>query len=300
MPFFVLKGDLVSMNVDAVVNASNVNLRMVEGVGRAIYHKAGDVELAKACKAIGHCEVGDAVVTPPFGITNTKAIIHAVAPIYVNGKHDEEENLRKVYNKCLSISLDKGFTSIAFPLLSGEFNYPLKEAYSIACDVFSTFLKNNPEFNIYLVMYKNFPEMINEETQIALTKYIIDSKAINFSNQECDEGFDSFTKKYIKRSGLELSEIAYRSNIRLSYLEEICDKRNNDIISKDTIVALGVGLGLSKEELNALLISEGFVVESSIVADLIVCYYLDKGNYNIFEINSTLFQYGFKPLGSNR
>ena len=76
MPFFVEKGDLVSMNVDVIVNASNVNLSMVEGVGRAIYHKAGDSELAKACKTIGHCDVGDAVMTPSFGLTNTKAIIH--------------------------------------------------------------------------------------------------------------------------------------------------------------------------------------------------------------------------------
>ena len=61
MPFYLKKGDLVSANVDAIVNASNVNLKMVEGVGRAIFHKAGDSDLARACKLIGKCALGNAV-----------------------------------------------------------------------------------------------------------------------------------------------------------------------------------------------------------------------------------------------
>lgn len=297
MPFFVEKGDLVSMNVDALVNAANVNLSMVEGVGRAIYHKAGDAELAKACKAIGHCDVGDAVMTAPFGITNTKAIFHAVAPIYVNGKHDEEENLRKVYNKCLELALSNNFTSIAFPLLSGEFNYPLKECYAIAVDVMKNFLKTHLDMNIYLVMYKNFPEMISEETQIALTKYIIDCKASNFSNVESNDVFEDLLKKHIKKSGLTLEDVAYRSNVRKTYLDSLLAKKNKENIDKDTIISLSVGLGLTKEEMNKLLISKGFVIEPSIVANLIVCYFLDHKDFDIYKINSTLFQYGFKPLG---
>ena len=297
MPFFVQKGDLVSMNVDALVNASNVNLSMVEGVGRAIYHKAGDIELAKACKAIGHCDVGNAVMTPSFGVTNVKAIIHAVAPIYINGKHDEEENLHKVYNKCLMLALDNNFTSIAFPLLSGEFNYPLKECYAITVGIMKEFLKTHLEMNIYLVMYKNFPEMINEETQINLTKYIIDSKVSNFSDTIIKSDFDDLLKKHIKKSGLSLDEIAYRSNVRKSYLEMLLVKKNHETLNKDTIISLGVGLSLTKEDLNDLLISKGFVIEPSIVANLIVCYFLDHKDFDIYKINSTLFQYGFKPLG---
>ena len=70
MPFYVLKGDLVEMNVDAIVNAANVKLKMVEGVGRAIFHKAGDSELQSACNKIGSCNVGDCKVTPSFNISN--------------------------------------------------------------------------------------------------------------------------------------------------------------------------------------------------------------------------------------
>ena len=51
------QGDITRLSCDAIVNASNVNLKMVEGVGRAIFHKAGDKELTNACKQIGHSVV---------------------------------------------------------------------------------------------------------------------------------------------------------------------------------------------------------------------------------------------------
>ena len=181
MPFFVQKGDLVSMNVDCIVNDSNVNLSMVEGVGRAIFHKAGDAVLAKACKEIGHCDVGKAVITPAFGIENTKAIIHAVGPIYINGKHDEEKNLISAYLSSLNLAIENGYKSIAFPLLSGTFNYPLKECYEIGTRAIKEFIKNHNDIDVYMIMYKNFPQMLTEETQIALTKYIIDNSAFIFS-----------------------------------------------------------------------------------------------------------------------
>ena len=75
-------------------------------------------------------------MTPSFNLTNCKAIIHAVGPIYINGKHNEEPLLREAYRNSLQICVDNGFKSVAFPLLSGEFNYPLDEAYKVAEDEF--------------------------------------------------------------------------------------------------------------------------------------------------------------------
>ena len=58
MPFYFKKGDLVQTECDLIVNDSNSRLIMVEGVGRAIFHKAGDRELSNALKKIGGCKVG--------------------------------------------------------------------------------------------------------------------------------------------------------------------------------------------------------------------------------------------------
>lgn len=299
MPFFVKKGDLVSMNVDCIVNDSNVNLSMVEGVGRAIFHKAGDTVLAKACKEIGHCDVGDAVITPSFSIENTKAIIHAVGPIYINGKHDEEKNLISAYNKSLNLAVENGYKSIAFPLLSGTFNYPLRECYEIAVKTIKEFLKEHNYMDVYMIMYKNFPQMLNEETQISLTKYIIDNSAFVFSNQEEKHTFTNLLNDAVKKSGLSIEEIAFRSNLKHEYVKKMLDE-NCEGIEKEDIICLAIGLGLDKTKTNALLISKGFVFEPTIVSDLIICYYLDNNIYDIFKINNTLFQYNLSPLGSTK
>lgn len=298
MPFFIQKGDLVSMNVDCLVNDSNVNLSMVEGVGRAIFHKAGDAVLAKACKEIGHCDVGEAVLTPAFGIENTKAIIHAVGPIYINGKHDEEENLTNAYNSSLSLAVEHGYKSIAFPLLSGTFNFPLKECYDIALRAIKEFLKKHDDLDVYMVMYKNFPQMLTEEIQIALTKYIIDNSAFIFSDQNEKHSFSSLVNDAVKKSGLSLEEIAFRSNLKQEHAKKII--ADNGDITKEDIICLAIGLGLDKTKTNALLISKGFVFEPTIVSDLIVCYFLDNKINDIFLINNTLFQYNLNSLGSNK
>ena len=183
MPFYLVNGDLVSMNVDAIVNAANVSLKMVEGVGRAIFHNAGDLEMTNACKAIGRCEVGQVVETPSFKILNTKSIFHAVAPIYINGKHNEYNLLEDAYNNCLNLAISKNYTSIAFPLLGGEFNWPLSDCYQVAKRTILNFLKNH-DLDVYMVFYKNIPNTIDDQLHEKLFHYITSGFKIEESNKK--------------------------------------------------------------------------------------------------------------------
>lgn len=299
MPFFIEKGDLITKEVDCIVNASNVNLSMVEGVGRAIFHKAGDVELARACKKIGHCSVGDAVTTPSFGIQNTKLLIHAVGPIFINGKHNEEKNLRSAYLKSLNLVLENNFSTVAFPLLSGEFNYPLKECYETAEDEILTFLKDHNEMVVHLVMYKNFPEIVNEEKQLDLKKYVQSNQGIAVKEIKSRKKFSSLLKSFISDKKMLLEDVSYKSNIKLSTLKKILSD-SIDSVSKETIFALGIGLELSKVELNSLLMTKGFVIENTSLCDLIISYFVDNKIYNVFEINRALFHYGFVAIGCEK
>lgn len=298
MPFIVKKDDLVSMKVDAIVNASNIKLSMVEGVGRAIFHKAGDRELSMCCKKIGHCNVGDAVLTPSFKMENCKGIIHAVGPIYINGKHGEEKNLMSTYNKCLDIALKNDFKTIAFPLLSGEFNYPLKDCYLVAEHSISAFLKKYTDFVAYLIMYKNFPEFFNEEEQQSLTTYIINNQTFNLVNSNKND-FLTLLREDIEKKKISLNELSYKANIREEYLNNILNDSINDI-EKNDIISIGVALELNKQELNDLLVSKGFKLEDNFIPDLIVCFYIDSKNYNIFDINRALFKYNYASLGNDR
>lgn len=301
MPFYFKRGDLVATECDAIVNASNVNLKMVEGVGRAIFHKAGDKELTYACKQIGHCDVGHAVLTPSFNLTNAKAIIHAVGPIYINGKHDEEKNLRKVYQSVFKIALDNNFKTLAFPLLSGEFNYPLRECYEIAEDEIKKFLMNHRDFKIYMILFKNFPENISEDEQTRLSKFILNNfktnantgyKSINKSN----ETFINTIRSIQKKKNISDEDLAFRSNFTPEDLNKVLSLQ--DILpTKNVCFALAVGLEANKEELTEIIKSIGFDSIKDDMTGLVTAYYLEKKEFDIFKINRVLFNYDVRPLG---
>lgn len=299
MPFYLKKGDLVAAECDAIVNASNVNLKMVEGVGRAIFHKAGDQELARACKAIGRCNVGKAVLTPSFNMTNCKGIIHAVGPIYINGKHNEEPLLRSAYVSSLNICLEQGYKSVAFPLLSGEFNYPLSEAYEIAQDECLKFLKQHEEFTIYLIIFKNFPELIEDSIHTRLKNFIIDNfdakiqDDIKTSNLE----FVSMVNEFMKAKNIDKDRLIQKSNILPSLLEKI-ENDSSYIPSKNFVLAVGVGLELNENEILKLFNSVGYKSLTNSVISLVVLFFIKEKNYDVFTINRALFSYEAKPLGS--
>lgn len=127
----LLSADITTLNVDAIVNAANSALRGGGGVDGAI-HRAAGPELMAACREIGGCETGKAVITPGFKL-KAKWVIHTVGPIWQGGEHDEGELLRSAYSESLRLAREAGVESIAFPAIScGVYGYPIQEAAGIA------------------------------------------------------------------------------------------------------------------------------------------------------------------------
>ncbi len=302
MPFYVLKGDLVTMNVDAIVNASNVNLKMVEGVGRAIFHKAGDKELTAACKNIGSCKVGDAVKTESFNMTNCKIIIHAVAPIYMNGKHGEEKLLISTYKKAFKILDEENLHSIAFPLLSGEFNYPLKDAYHVAFKVIMEYLKTHPENTIYLVMYKNFPTTVDDALQDELTKFITSTYSSKLEHKDLTIAKDNLkfvdtVRKYQNETNTSDEQLIMDGNLSRKLFSELVT--NPSFIPNKTVcLAFAIAMKLNRKDTINLLQSCGYNLVESNLLDSIVNFYIDQKNYDVYKINNSLFSYSLEPLGA--
>ena len=131
MAISTLKGDITLQHVDAIVNSANPSLLAGGGVCGAI-HKAAGPELEVACKAIGKCGVGGAVMTPAFNL-QAKYVIHAVGPRWLDGTRGEPELLEQCYASIFRLVTENDFRSVAIPSIStGIYHYPLDRAAEIA------------------------------------------------------------------------------------------------------------------------------------------------------------------------
>ena len=143
----ISKVSITETGCEAIVNAANEQLLQGGGVCGFIFAAAGAEKLQRACDMIGFCNTGDAVITDGFDLC--RYIIHAVGPIYINGKQGEERMLYDCYRRSLNLARQYDVTSIAFPLISaGIFGYPKKEAWKVALRACDDWLKANPDYPI--------------------------------------------------------------------------------------------------------------------------------------------------------
>ena len=87
MPFLIVRNDIVNMQVDAVVNTANPQPVVGCGVDAGV-HKAAGPQLLEARRRIGYIPVGQARITPGFGL-KARYVIHAVGPVWDGGGHHE-------------------------------------------------------------------------------------------------------------------------------------------------------------------------------------------------------------------
>jgi len=128
----ILRADITTLDVDAIVNAANSSLLGGGGVDGAI-HRAAGPELLAACRRIGGCPTGHAVLTPGFKLP-ARHVVHAVGPVWAGGVAGERELLRRAYRAAFQVAHgEPAIRSIAFPAIStGAFGYPLEEAAPVA------------------------------------------------------------------------------------------------------------------------------------------------------------------------
>jgi O-acetyl-ADP-ribose deacetylase (regulator of RNase III) len=127
----VVRGDITTQHVDAIVNAANTSLLGGGGVDGAI-HRAGGPAILEECRRLGGCAVGDAKATTA-GLLPARWVIHTVGPIWHGGGEGERDLLRSAHESSLRVACELGAESVAFPAVScGVYGFPVEEAAPIA------------------------------------------------------------------------------------------------------------------------------------------------------------------------
>ena len=328
MPFEIVRNDIVNMKVDAMVNTANPRPIIGAGTDKAVHDKAG-ARLLLARKEIGNIAVGEAAITPAFDL-DANYVIHTAGPIWRDGKSSEEALLASCFKNSLRLAKEKECESIAFPLIStGSYGFPKPLALQIAVREISSFLMEN-EMQVYLVVFEKQSFELSEKLFKSVSSYIdanyvsdkmnleygtsklrrrdyeemllhessyeITSKMPNLDGMlnNLDRGFSETLLDLIDKTGKKDSEIYKKANVDRKLFSKIRNNVNYKP-SKATALAFAIALELSMDETDDLLARAGIALSQSNKFDVIVKYFIENKKYDIFELNSVLFEFD-QPL----
>ena len=332
MPFKIVRNDITKVKADVIVNTANPNPICASGTDLAIYEAAGKEQLLAERAGIGKIARGDIAVTGAYNL-KAKYIIHAVGPVWTDGLHHEFEILEDCYRKSLQKALELKCESIAFPFIStGVYGFPNDKALQIAVSVFSQFLTEN-EIEIILVVFDkrsfqlsaqivgdidsyidanyvresykkelqreaddNYP--FEEDTDAGLPQPAMLSADTSLEDQLANIGVSFHDKLFelIDESHLDNKDVWKRANLDRKHFSKIqCDRNYHP--KKKTVMALCIALQLDLEQSKDLLARADWAFSPSSKVDLIVQKAIIDKQYDIMQLNVTLFKYTNEILG---
>jgi O-acetyl-ADP-ribose deacetylase (regulator of RNase III) len=163
----LIKGDITTLDVDAIVNAANNTLLGGGGVDRAI-HKAAGPELYTECLGLEGCPTGEAKITKGYKL-KARQIIHTVGPVWHGGINNETDLLASCYQSSLALAKKHKIKTIAFPGIStGVYGFPKDLAALIAVNEVKRFLNKNsfPEKVIFVAFdednYEEYRKLLDK------------------------------------------------------------------------------------------------------------------------------------------
>ncbi len=160
----VWHGDITTLGLDAIVNATDEQFSGGSGVDAAI-HRAAGTKLEEECKEIKDFHTGGAVITKGYKLP-AKHLIHTIGPKYGSENGMEDVLLANCYRNCLRLAFEHNLRTIAFPNIStGIYRYPKEEATEIAFNTVWEWVRSHKFYNfekIYFVSYTEEDFGLNE------------------------------------------------------------------------------------------------------------------------------------------
>ena len=329
MPLHIVRNDITTMKVDAIVNAANESLLGGGGVDGAI-HRAAGPELLKECRTLGGCKTGQAKITGGYHLS-AKFVIHTVGPIWRGGNCGERDLLVSSYRTSLELALTHNCCTVAFPLISsGIYGYPKDQALKVAVDTIGDFVLSH-DMTVYLVIFDRAAYTIGGKIFADIAAYVDDRyvaehtdpqeeqrrRSMAFASaanaeelwfpatamdsldemlEQLGESFSQMLLRKIDEAGITDVQCYKKANID----RKLFSKIRSDIHykpSKAIAMAFAVALELPLNEAREMLGKAGFAFSHASKFDIIVEYFIAHGNYNIFEINEALFAFDQSLLG---
>lgn len=323
MPLKIIRDDITKLKVDAIVNAAKPSLLGGGGVDGCI-HRAAGPELLEECRTLQGCETGGAKITKGYRLP-CRYVIHTVGPQWRGGEHGEKALLESCYRASLELALEYGCETVAFPLISsGIYGYPKDRALRVAVDAIGDFLSEN-EMTVYIVifdrqsyrigkkLFSEIAEYIDDryeaehtvrrfytenraDVEIASAEADIPAFSLEDALSQLDESFSEMLLRKITESGMTDVQCYKKANIDRKLFSKIrSDKFYKP--SKTTAIAFALALELPLSEMQDMLRKAGFTLSHSSKFDIIVEFFVQQGNYNVFEINEALFAFDQRLIG---
>lgn len=337
MPLEIIRNDITKVHADAIVNAANSSLLGGGGVDGAIHRAAGPELLAECrtlggCR-VGQAKITKGYRLPVKYVIHTVGPVwnggkddeeRLLADCYKNSLElAKEYELESVAfplissgaygypkDKALKVAvsvigdflLDNEMTVFLVVYDNGSFMLSGKLFASIRQYIDGKYIEEHPynrrdrfEEERYLsdrscvedmVLYSAPPVVRTEKQKRSLDDIV----------KHLDETFSQMLLRLIDEKGMTDAETYKKANID----RKLFSKIRNDINykpSKATAIAFAVALKLNLDETKDLLLKAGFAISHSSKFDIIIEYFIENGNYNIFEINEALFAFQQNTLG---
>ncbi len=154
MKIEVIVGNIVEQpDVEALVNSANANLRLGSGVAGAIHTAAGPA-LEEFCKPFAPIELGAALITPGFKLSNPW-VIHVRSAHYILNAEPERYMAFAMFSM-LNVARDNGIKTLAMPAIgTGVFKFPPMLAARLTARALHEFEKQSDAIDLVRICVVN-------------------------------------------------------------------------------------------------------------------------------------------------